>query len=428
MLEMTCTNMTLGEVLKTSGHVEKFADFMVKDLKSGQCHRADKLIDDWVTKTLTKKKNLKPEEREKFLRIQQDCENYDKAQLDACITEHKIKAPETGNELGPAEAFNLMFASKIGPTGYVQGYLRPETAQGIFLNFKRLIEFNNGRMPCAGAQLGMGFRNEIHPRQGLLRVREFSMGEIEHFVDPLDKSHKKFDLVKEEILPLWTGENQENLEPPTSGVTLAAAVEKGIIGNQTVAYFMARSYSFLVACGVKPEAIRYRQHRQTEMAHYAADCWDAEVETSYGWIEVAGHADRSCFDLTRHAEKTKVDLNAARPLKEPIIQKFIKVTLEKPKVGKTFKKDSKAIVALVESWTSEDHERLIAEMEANNEITIQVNGNELKLTSEFISFARDQKTMLEEKFIPHVIEPSFGIGRIIYCIFEHSFKMREKDA
>ena len=133
--------------------------------------------------------------------------------------------------MGPAEAFNLMFASEIGPTGYVQGYLRPETAQGIFLNFKRLIEFNNGRMPCAGAQLGIGFRNEIHPRQGLLRVREFSMAEIEHFVDPLDKSHKKFEYVKDVVLPLWTGDNQEKLEPPTTGVTLAEAVERGLIGN-----------------------------------------------------------------------------------------------------------------------------------------------------------------------------------------------------
>ena len=81
-----------------------------------------------------------------------------------------------------------------------------------------------------------------------------------------------------------------------------------MIGNETVAYFMARSYKFLVKCGINPAAIRYRQHRSNEMAHYAADCWDAEVETSYGWIEVAGHADRSCFDLTRHAEKTKVEL------------------------------------------------------------------------------------------------------------------------
>jgi len=317
MLELTCTNLTYSDVLKTSGHVDKFADFMVKDMKNGQCHRADKLIDDWVTKTLTKKKNLKPEDREKLLRLQADCENYSTEQIDAAIAENKIKAPETGNDLGPATPFNLMFECQIGPTGYVKGYLRPETAQGIFLNFRRLIEFNNGKMPCAGAQLGLGFRNEIHPRQGLLRVREFQMAEIEHFVDPLDKSHHKFSTVKDELLPLWSADAQEAMGPVTDDLPLGKAVEQGTIGNETVAYFMARSYKFLVKCGIKPEAIRYRQHRCNEMAHYAADCWDAEVETSYGWIEVAGHADRSCFDLSRHAEKTKIDLNAARPLKEP---------------------------------------------------------------------------------------------------------------
>jgi glycyl-tRNA synthetase len=173
MLEMTCTNMTYSEVLKTSGHVDKFADFMVKDLKNGQCHRADKLISDWVDKQLNKKKAPKPEEATSLLKLQADCEEYDKDQLDEAIKANKIKAPETNNDLGPAEAFNMMFECQIGPTGQLKGYLRPETAQGIFLNWRRLIEYNNGKMPCAGATLGMGFRNEINPRQGLLRVREF---------------------------------------------------------------------------------------------------------------------------------------------------------------------------------------------------------------------------------------------------------------
>jgi glycyl-tRNA synthetase len=86
-----------------------------------------------------------------------------------------------------------MFENQFGPSGYASGYLRPETAQGIFINFRRLIEYNNGRMPFAAAQIGTGFRNEISPRQGLLRVREFTMAEIEHFCDPENKSHPKFE-------------------------------------------------------------------------------------------------------------------------------------------------------------------------------------------------------------------------------------------
>jgi len=180
---------------------------MVKDTKNGNCHRADKLIDDHIVKVLSKKKALKPEDEEKLLKIQRDCGEYGAEELNACINENKIKAPDTGNDLSEAVAFNLMFATDIGPTGQLKGYLRPETAQGIFLNFRRLLDFNNGKMPCAGAQIGMGFRNEIHPKQGLLRVREFTMGEIEHFVDPLDKSHHKFNSVANDILPLWSADN-----------------------------------------------------------------------------------------------------------------------------------------------------------------------------------------------------------------------------
>ena len=89
---------------------------------------------------------------------------YATVEIDAIILKYKIKDPDTGNELSKAEPFNLMFDTQIGPTGQMKGYLRPETAQGIFINFKRLIEFNNGRMPFAAAQVGLGFRNEISPR------------------------------------------------------------------------------------------------------------------------------------------------------------------------------------------------------------------------------------------------------------------------
>merc|ERR1719272_903393 len=106
-----------------------------------------------------------------------------------------------------------MFKSSIGPSGHLTGFLRPETAQGIFLAFPRLYEFNNRRLPFAGAQIGLAFRNEISPRNGLLRVREFQMAEIEHFLDPLDKSCKSFASVAELEVPLLSAESQENGTP-----------------------------------------------------------------------------------------------------------------------------------------------------------------------------------------------------------------------
>jgi len=150
MLEISCSCLTPDEVLKTSGHVEKFADFMVKDVKNGQCHRADKLIEEHCEKLLAKK-NTKPEEKERLQIIIADAGAMLAPKLDETIALLKIKAPETGNDLSEALPFNLMFQTQIGPQGSSVGYLRPETAQGIFVNFRRLIEHNNGRMPFAAA-------------------------------------------------------------------------------------------------------------------------------------------------------------------------------------------------------------------------------------------------------------------------------------
>ena len=98
-------------------------------------------------------------------------DGYSRDEMEACIRKYDMKSPSTGNDVGEPIPFNLMFPTSIGPTGQLKGFLRPETAQGMFVNFKRLLEFNAGKLPFAAAQIGAGFRNEISPRQGLLRVR-----------------------------------------------------------------------------------------------------------------------------------------------------------------------------------------------------------------------------------------------------------------
>ena len=155
-------------------------------------------------------------------------------------------------------------------------------------------------------------------------------------------------------------------------LTAGEAVRQGVINNETLGYFMARTFSFLKKCGIRPEGIRFRQHRAGEMAHYAQDCWDAEVETSYGWIEVAGHSDRACFDLSRHAERTRVELNAARPLKEPQVVGYIHVSPSKPKLGKPFKKDANRILEAIAKLNDGEKERFAAEMEQKGAIELKV--------------------------------------------------------
>ena len=135
-------------------------------------------------------------------------DNYGLDEIGQFIQKYGCKAPATGNDLSAPVEFNLMFGTSIGPTGLLKGFMRPETAQGIFVNFKRLLEYNNDKIPFAGAQIGQSFRNEISPRSGLLRVREFCQAEIEHFLDPTDKSHPKFALVKDVHVTMYSASAQ----------------------------------------------------------------------------------------------------------------------------------------------------------------------------------------------------------------------------
>ena len=154
---------------------------MVKDVVTGDCYRADKLLEDHID-DLLEKGNFSSSEADEHRKVQRQADAYSPEELGDILEKYGIKATATGNDLTKPFAFNLMFGTKIGPSGALTGFLRPETAQGLFVNFKRLLDYNNGRVPFAAAQIGLGFRNEIAPKNGLLRVREFTMAEIEHFV------------------------------------------------------------------------------------------------------------------------------------------------------------------------------------------------------------------------------------------------------
>ena len=375
---------------------------------------------------MEKGKKLTPEQIQEYKVIMNHAETYNKIEMKEVFKKLDIKSPDTGNDLSDPEEFNLMFGTQIGPSGNCPGFLRPETAQGIFVNFQKLLDFNSGRIPFAAAQIGLGFRNEISPRAGILRLREFQMAEIEHFVDPLDKSHPKFYQYKEYKLPLFSRECQEDMKEPLKDLTLEEAVEKKIINNETLAYFMCRTYLFLVKCGINKNNIRFRQHKQDEMAHYASDCWDAEIELSYGWMECVGIADRACYDLTKHAQFSKTPLQAGRRLKEAKQVKLLNLIANKSKIGKDLKQSSKGLLAYLDNLNEEEKEKLKNELNQNEKVTVTVEGKEVILTKELVSFTEEEKTVMEEKFVPSVIEPSFGITRILYSILEHSFKMRDE--
>ncbi|KAJ0393694.1 hypothetical protein ATCC90586_008549 [Pythium insidiosum] len=430
LLEVECTNLMPEVVLKTSGHVDRFTDLMVKCTKSGECYRADKLLEDHVENLLAKSPNLSEEEQEKHRMNATMAESFSPEEIHKVFQEYGIKAPGSGADLSFPIPFNLMFQCQIGPEGNLIGYLRPETAQGIFLNFRRLLEYNAGKLPFGCAQIGNAFRNEISPRNGLLRVREFQQAEIEYFVNPKDKSHPKFSTVASLELSLLTKTNQLT-DGKTVKMTCADAVAKGIISNESLAYYLARTYLFCEKIGVDLKRLRFRQHLDTEKSHYATDCWDLEIKLSSGWVECAGHADRSCYDLTVHSKKSKVEMVGTHKFDTPEKRKIVEIKPNKGKMGRAFKADAATINEMLESL-KEDMDRALAfenELATKGEAVLGPNcdGKQFTLTREMLSIQVLEKMVSEEKYIPSVIEPSFGIGRILTAIFEHNFYAREGD-
>ncbi|XP_057474447.1 glycine--tRNA ligase, mitochondrial 1-like [Actinidia eriantha] len=425
MLEVDCPCVTPEVVLKASGHVDKFTDLMVKDEMTGTCYRADHLLKDFCKEKLDKDLKITEEKASEFKHVLAVLDDLSAEELGAKIKEYGITAPDTKNPLSAPYPFNLMFQTSIGPSGLSCGYMRPETAQGIFVNFKDLYYYNGNKLPFAAAQIGQAFRNEISPRQGLLRVREFTLAEIEHFVDPEDKSHPKFSEV--ENLEFLMFPRQDQVSGKSARIIrIGEAVSEGIVNNETLGYFIGRVYLFLTYLGIDKDRLRFRQHLANEMAHYATDCWDAEIECSYGWIECVGIADRSAYDLRAHTEKSGVALVAAEKFAEPREVEKLIITPVKKDLGLAFKANQKMVIEALETMEEKEAMDMKATLESKGEAEFYVCtlGKVVTIKKNMVTISRETKKEHQRVFTPSVIEPSFGIGRIIYCLYEHSFYTR----
>lgn len=347
------------------------------------------------------------------------------------MKKYDIKNPTTGGDLLPPVAFNLMFQTSIGPSSNLPGYLRPETAQGQFLNFHKLLDFNQQSMPFAAASIGKCFRNEISPRSGLLRVREFTLAEIEHFVDPEGgKKHHRFNEVKDVELALLNRTVQLEGRTEVERMPIGQAVSSGLVNNETLGYFLARVQQFLQKLGVDQTKIRFRQHMANEMAHYAADCWDAELFTSYGWIECVGCADRSAYDLTVHAKRTGAPLVVRETRSEPLRIEEWQIELDKKKFGPKFKKDGKAVETAIDALSQENRVELASKLQKDGKIEISVPGvsdGKVELEKDIVDIVKRTRVENTREYTPNVIEPSFGIGRILYSLIEHVYWTRPDD-
>lgn len=390
------------EVLKASGHVDNFTDPMTKCEECGEVFRADHIIEEVIG---------------------EDVESLENEELDQIVIDNNIRCPECGGKLANIWNYNLMFKTMIGAKGDKVGYMRPETAQGIFILFKRLERFFRGKLPFGAVQLGKAYRNEISPRQGVIRLREFTQAEAEIFLNPKDKTTPKFAQIADEILYLNSQEVQENNGEPLK-ITAKEALDKGIVANEMLIYQLYLAKKFLNEIGIPDDVLRFRQHLPGEMAHYALDCWDVEVLTDkYGWVEIIGIADRGDYDLSSHSKYSNDELNVFIEYDEP---KKVKKTVVKPnlsKFGPVFKGDSPKIKQAIEEA---DPTEVMKAIEEDGKFVVELDKT-YEVPEELLIFEDVEEEINGEKIIPHVIEPSFGIDRIVYSVLLHSFHTAENE-
>ncbi len=394
--EIEAPTIGVEGIFQASGHLSGFSDPLTGCKECKEIYRADHLI-------------------KHIIEVPDALSNEE---IYRVIKENEIGCPECGGELSEVYEFNLMFKTAIGPGNKIVGYLRPETAQGMFINFPRLLRYFRDSLPFAAVQIGKSFRNEISPRQGVIRLREFTQAEAEIFIDPRDKTHPRFDEVKDISMKFYSQAAQERGEPEE--MTFGEAVDRGVVAHQALAYYVARTYQFLLAVGVSPERLRFRQHKSDEMAHYAADCWDAEVLLDrLGWIEIVGVADRTDYDLKAHTAQSKVNLTVFVNYDKPVKRQKMVVKPDMKALGPRFKGRAKAVADALKALGPEE---LKGDGDSEgNMIKVQVDGETVEIEPSLVSYETVEEEVRGEEIVPHVIEPSFGIDRIIYTVLDHSY-------
>ncbi|QRF74824.1 glycyl-tRNA synthetase [Thermoplasmatales archaeon] len=265
-------NLSPEMVFRASGHLEKFSDLAARCLKCGSKYKLESLL---------KKAGIR--EIPTTVKQAQDL-----------LETQSIRCEKCGSEIREIYDFNLMFSLEKNEKEVSRLYLRPETAQGIFINFRLLNNYFRGKLPMAVGQLGKGFRNEISPRNALIRLREFYQGEVEVFYDP---EKPEFDEIPDFQETTFVPEDHTERR-----ITVREANKTGLIKNPVLAYFVFKTQKILLDVGLDENFIRFRQHEKNELAHYSSDCWDAEAKLEDEWVEVVGISDRDSYDLKRHAE------------------------------------------------------------------------------------------------------------------------------
>ena len=394
-VEISTPIITPERVLEASGHVQNFKDPMTECTNCHRRFRADQLIKESTGA---------------------ETEGLDLDRLSTLLKQ--VKCPECGGILGLPQYFVTMFKTNIGPYGEDPAYTRPEAAQGIFVDFHRVLEVMREKFPLGIAQVGRVLRNEISPRQGPIRLREFTIMDFEIFFDPEKPECPYLEEVKDDKLFIVTEETRKKGRTDTTRITTAEALEKRLVKSPWMAYFMAQSTRFLSHLGINLQSQRFFEKLSSERAHYSAQTFDHEVKLDrWDWVEVAGFAYRTDYDLRSHMQATGIDLRVFKAYDSPIEKKVRTIRPNHEKIRQRLGADAGRIMSLL---AKEDLPRILQGKRPGD--SIKIGAHEIPV--EFFDTKEETVKEAGAKFVPHVVEPSFGVERLVYSTLEHNLRMK----
>lgn len=401
ILEIESAVITPGKVFEASGHVDHFKEPMVE---CSECHkrfRADHLLQESA--------QISSSEAEKMTL----------AEISEALKQNGVKCPECGGGFNSPQRFLTMFETTIGPYSGSTGYGRPEAAQGIFVEFNRLYAVAREKLPFGVIQIGHALRNEISPRQGLIRLREFTIADLEFFFDPEEPDCCFLQDVEDETLPILLGKTRLANSEETITLTVREALDRKIVMSEWQAFFMAMAKKLLIEIGVPAEKQRFIEKLAWEKAHYSNQSFDQEVYVDrWGWIEVSGHAYRTDYDLSSHMKASGVDMRVFKEYKTPVEKEALVVKPVMAKLGPVFKKEAAKVAELLSKAPAEE---VAASLKRSGSYLIE----NYKILPEHVDISNQKTVVSGGRFIPHVVEPSFGCDRLFYVALEYAYCVKD---
>jgi glycyl-tRNA synthetase len=398
--EMESSVIAPGKVFEASGHVDHFKEPMVECQNCHQRFRADHLLEE---------KGISSAEAEKM--------TLDEVKAE--IERHGVVCPDCKGKFGEPQRYLTMFQTTIGPYSGSVGYGRPEAAQNIFVEFNRLYTTARERLPFGAIQIGHALRNEISPRQGLIRLREFTIADLEFFFDPEEPCCHLLKEVEGEVLPILLCETRLKEYEETTDLTVREALDKKIIRSEWQAFFMAMAKRLLTELGVPANKQRFIEKLTWEKAHYSSQSFDQEVLVDrWGWIEVSGHAYRTDYDLSCHMKASGVDMTVYKEYSNPVEKEELNVKTIMAKLGPIYKGDAGKVAALLAKVPAQE----VAD-------ALQKQGSYMagnyQILPEQVDVSRRKTIVRGTRFIPHVVEPSFGSDRLFYVTLEYAYTIKD---